>query len=118
MLVVDDDEQVARLLELSLRRSGYEVLTCTDPVVALEVAELCRPHVALLDFSMPEVNGLDLLRQFRQRWPALPVAIATGHQDEHLRASFLSEGACAVVDKPFSPRAFRRLVAELTAGAG
>lgn len=80
ILIVDDDRAVADTFSRMLKLEGYSVATALDPSAGLELADNLRPDAIILDMRMPLINGLQFLRQVRQR-PHLvevPVAIVTG----------------------------------------
>jgi two-component system response regulator MprA len=80
ILIVDDDRAVADTFSRMLKLEGYSVATALDPAAGLELADNLQPDAIILDMRMPLINGLQFLRQVRQR-PHLvevPVAIVTG----------------------------------------
>jgi two-component system response regulator MprA len=80
ILLVDDDRAVVDTFTRMLKLEGYKVAAALDPAAGLELADNMRPDAIILDMRMPLINGLQFLRQVRQR-PHLvevPVAIVTG----------------------------------------
>ncbi|TMA40061.1 MAG: response regulator, partial [Deltaproteobacteria bacterium] len=77
LLVVDDDAVTCRLLAEVLSRDGATVVWETDPRRALARAAEQPIDLAVLDVRMPELDGLELLRRLRERWPQVPVVIMT-----------------------------------------
>jgi PleD family two-component response regulator len=79
ILVVEDDPAISEVLEEALREFGYEVSTAGSGAGALAEMQRSRPDLVLLDLSLPDVDGLDLVRQLRsdQRWNAVPVIALT-----------------------------------------
>jgi CheY-like chemotaxis protein len=67
ILLVDDCDIVRRALEVTLRRMGHDVVSADAPLVALDLATFTAPDLALLDFHMPNMTGIDLLRTMRDR---------------------------------------------------
>lgn len=106
-LVVDDSRAVRMLLVRTLKQLGYEVQEAANGREALEVIEAGNSEVklALVDWNMPEINGLDLLKRLRQN-PALSslavVMVTTETEIEHI-AEALEAGANEYVMKPFTP---------------
>jgi DNA-binding response OmpR family regulator len=101
VLIVDDDHDLAGLLELALYRAGYDVEVATNGVGALE--RVCRAafDVLLLDWNMPVADGAAFLREWRRVGDtnSPPVVVMSGAPDALERA--LRLGAAAVIAKPF-----------------
>ncbi len=95
ILLADDHEIVRRgLKELLEEQAGWTVCAeASNGRQAVELAVQTRPHVAVLDFSMPELNGLEATRRIRQTVPATEVLIFTMHGSEALIREVLSAGA-------------------------
>jgi adenylate cyclase len=116
LLVVDDTEEIRKLLELRLGARGFDVTTAEDGIAALRrVAE--EPFDAvLLDLMMPGISGLDVLRSVRERYSpsALPVIMATARTSAREIIEALELGANDYVTKPFDfPVVMARLEAQL-----
>ncbi len=116
LLVVDDTEEIRKLLELRLGARGFDITTAEDGLVALRhVAE--EPFDAvLLDLMMPGLSGLDVLRSVRERFSpsALPVIMATARSSAREIIEALELGANDYVTKPFDfPVVMARLEAQL-----
>ncbi|MGH3078604.1 MAG: response regulator [Gaiellaceae bacterium] len=102
ILVVDDVPENVRLLDAVLMASGYDVVTATDGVAALELAETARPDLVLLDVVMPPPDGYAVCRQLREREETamLPVIMLTASEgSEKLKA--IEAGADDFIPKPF-----------------
>ena len=65
IMIVDDDDQILTLVEILLRRQGYHVLKAQNPYIALELLDSDAPDLAVLDYMMPGMNGLELCAQIR-----------------------------------------------------
>ena len=78
ILLVDDEEEIRRLLTRRLTRRGYAVTTVTDGSQALAMLEQGSFNLAILDYMMPGMNGLELAGQCRARQPSLRILIMTG----------------------------------------
>jgi len=86
-----------------LRHEGYTVRTATTVPVALEVCDAMRPHLVLLDINlgnMDQTDGLDLLRQMRERLPQLKAVVVSGYLDLVTRQVALAAGALDCWPKP------------------
>lgn len=112
ILVVDDENSIVQVLEQRLRRDGFEVAVANDGARALALMRELQPAVAVLDLGLPDMDGLDVLRQWRANGAQVPVIILTARGDEMERITGLEVGADDYVSKPFSPR---ELVARIRA---
>jgi CheY-like chemotaxis protein len=83
-MIVDDDDQILTLVELLLRRQGYHVIKAQSPYMALELLDSTLPDLALLDYMMPGMNGLELCEQIRQHPKAgkMPVLMLSAVDSE------------------------------------
>ncbi len=102
-LLVEDSPEFVLLCKHLLEREGFEVLTTSDGVRAVELARRERPELAILDLGLPDLDGLEVCRRIRQFTDAY-VVIVTGRTDEVDKVVGLSVGADDYVTKPFSPR--------------
>lgn len=101
VLIVDDDHDLAALLELALYRAGYDVEVATNAIGALERVRRAAFDVLLLDWNMPTADGAAFLREWRRVGDTNtpPVVVMSGAPDALERA--LRLGAAAVIAKPF-----------------
>jgi two-component system alkaline phosphatase synthesis response regulator PhoP len=103
ILFVEDDETIALGLVHALRRDGHSVHHFPSGEAALEwVAEQGLPDLAILDVMLPGIDGLEILRQLKERDPKLPVMLVTARQSETDRVEGLDGGADDYITKPFS----------------
>jgi two-component system KDP operon response regulator KdpE len=100
ILVVDDEPPIRKLLRMGLGAHGYEVIDAPNGKAALE-ALASKPHLVILDLGLPDIDGLDLLRQLRQRDEALPIVVLSSRGDEAGKVAALDLGADDYVTKPF-----------------
>jgi two-component system response regulator MtrA len=115
VLVADDEDDILRLVTTVIERSGHEVVSVRDGVQALAAVRTRRPDLVVLDISMPEMDGLEVLRRLRAdaETSELPVLLLSAQaQEADVRRGFLT-GASAYVKKPFSPRELAQRVDEL-----
>ena len=99
--VIDDDRSIRWVLERALRKAEMHVTCFSNGVGVMEALEREQPDVILTDIRMPGVDGLDLLRQVKARYPALPVIIMTAHSDLDSAVSAFHGGAFEYLPKPF-----------------
>jgi len=105
VLLAEDDEDVRMLAELVLRREGFEVSAVADGRAALDAAIERTPAVAVLDVSMPRMDGLETARRLRERAEMrdVPIMLLTARVTAADRERGLEAGVDAQLDKPFSP---------------
>jgi len=103
VLVADDEEKIARMVGSYLEASGFEAALAFDGLAALAAFRERKPDLAVLDISMPGLDGLELAREIR-RYSDLPVIFLTARAEEADRVLGLELGADDYVTKPFSPR--------------
>jgi CheY-like chemotaxis protein len=118
VLAADDDPDILSLIKLTLQRAGCEVVTAPDGRAAFELAVARPPAMAVVDLSMPHMNGLELTAALR-REPAtasIPIVILTAAVQASDVAAAEAAGATAHIKKPFSPRDLRERVAALLDG--
>jgi len=105
VLIVDDEPHMRRITELSLRKAGYRILTARNGREALEVALREQPALIVMDVTMPEMDGLEALRQLKAT-PAtasIPVIMLTTRGQSGTRIEAEGSGAALYLTKPFSP---------------
>lgn len=115
VLVVDDDSRSRELMRIILRHAGYRVIVAADAQAAVATLDVARPEVAIVDFMMPGMTGLEFCRWVRTR-PALAglkFVLLTGMDDEQTRAEAADAGADAVITKPFDRAALVDRLAQL-----
>jgi CheY-like chemotaxis protein len=98
--VVDDDEQVRSLTSETLQTLGYDVLQADSGQTALHILARTRPNAVLLDYAMPGMNGAETARRALERWPGLPIVLASGYADTQAVEAALGEDA-VMLKKPF-----------------
>jgi two-component system, OmpR family, response regulator MtrA len=115
ILVADDDEDILALVKAVLERSGHEVVAVADGAEALTSVQARRPDLAVLDITMPHVDGLEVLRRLRadEQTTSLPVVLLSAQAQEADIERGFATGATAYVKKPFSPRELAARVDEL-----
>ncbi len=126
-LIIDDEQQMRRLLRMVLEARGYEVSEAADGQLGLQEAAFHRPDVVLLDLGLPGLNGIEVLKRLRE-WTDVPVLILSVRDQETVKVEALELGADDYVTKPFSTaellarldviqrRRFTRQSPEITAG--
>jgi DNA-binding response OmpR family regulator len=105
ILVADDEVYMLRLLEMTLKKGGYEVVSCRDGKEALTTAVTVLPQLIVLDVMMPGLDGLGALRQLKEN-PAtkkIPVVVLSAKGHALTRVEAETAGAALFLTKPFSP---------------
>jgi DNA-binding response OmpR family regulator len=103
LIVIEDDPNIADLLDTYLRAAGFRVLLASSGERGLELISQSSPALAVLDIGLPDMSGLDVCRQIRAT-SSLPVLFLTARDGEIDRVLGLELGADDYVTKPFSPR--------------
>jgi two-component system, OmpR family, KDP operon response regulator KdpE len=100
ILVVDDEIQIRRFLKLSLNAYGYSVYDFPNGKEGLYAVPSVRPDLIILDLGLPDMDGLDFVRQLRE-WSRVPVIILTVKDSEEDKIKLLESGADDYLTKPF-----------------
>ncbi|MGZ4690550.1 MAG: response regulator [Acidimicrobiia bacterium] len=103
ILVVDDEDRIREIIRGYLESDGFEVAESRDGADALRTAKRWQPDLVVLDVMMPEIDGIEVLRQLRTT-SNVPVILLTARAEEVDTLVGLSVGADDYVTKPFSPR--------------
>lgn len=103
VLLVEDERELGRLIERELQSAGYRVRHATDGAAALSLVAELAPDVVVLDWMLPGLDGLDVLRHLRQT-SAVPVLMLTARAEEVDRVIGLEVGADDYLTKPFGTR--------------
>jgi CheY-like chemotaxis protein len=103
ILVVDDDSRSRELMTLILKHAGFAVVAAEHPQAAIALLATIRPALALVDFMMPGMNGLDFCRwvHLQPEQAAMRFVLLTGMDSAQTREEAALAGADAVVTKPF-----------------
>jgi two-component system, LuxR family, response regulator FixJ len=119
--VVDDEEPVRRSLAFLLATAGFTVRLHESATAFLAVAASIRDACLVTDLRMPDMNGVELLRQLQSRAQRLPAIVITGHGDVPLAVEAMKAGALDFIEKPFDDEvliaAIKRAAATLEAPA-
>lgn len=119
LLIADDDEDILTLVQLRLARSGFEVIVARDGEEALRLVRERCPDLAVLDWMMPKLTGLDVLRAIRstEATSHIPVLLLTARASDTDVQAGLEAGADDYVAKPFSPQELAGRVQTILAAA-
>jgi two-component system, OmpR family, KDP operon response regulator KdpE len=100
VLVVDDEPPIRKLLRLGLSTQGYDILDAPSGKAALELMAQ-EPDLVILDLGLPDIEGLELLRQIRQANEGVPIVVLSSRGEEAAKVQALDLGADDYVTKPF-----------------
>jgi DNA-binding response OmpR family regulator len=101
VLVVEDDQEIAQVLQRSLRLEGYEVRLAADGEAALEQTHAFLPDLIVLDLGLPKIDGIDVARRMRSDDDDTPILILTARDAVDARVEGLDSGADDYLVKPF-----------------
>ena len=101
ILIIEDEEKIARFVELELKHEGYDVNICYDGRSGLETAENEKFDCILLDIMLPQLNGIEVLRRIRKT-SSVPIIMLTARDAVMDKVSGLDMGADDYVTKPFA----------------
>ena len=115
VLIADDDPDIQALVALRLERAGYRTVLAADGQAALELAVAEPPDLAVVDWSMPRLDGIELIRALRAHSATadVPVLLLTAHAEPPRGDA----DADAFVQKPFAAETLREWVVSLVEGA-
>jgi DNA-binding response OmpR family regulator len=103
IMIIDDDPTLADVVGRYLARDGHQAECVHDGLEALRRIEEAPPDLVILDLMLPGINGLEICRRLRARWP-IPVVMLTALGEEIDKIAGLETGADDYITKPFSPR--------------
>jgi signal transduction histidine kinase len=104
VVVIDDDIHILELADLILSKRGYQVITAPTAGEGMEIIAGRLPELVLLDYMMPEMDGLSALREIRTRFPDTYVVMFTGKGSEQIAVDLMKGGASEYILKPFNNR--------------
>ncbi|WP_125613444.1 response regulator [Specibacter cremeus] len=100
VLVVDDEPQILRALQINLHAHGYQVIAAPDGTTALRAAQTQAVDVVVLDLGLPDMDGLDVIAGLRG-WTSVPIIVLSARHGSHDKVEALDAGADDYVTKPF-----------------
>ncbi|MHB2155542.1 PAS domain-containing hybrid sensor histidine kinase/response regulator [Calditrichota bacterium GD2] len=103
VLIVEDDPEVRSLLEASLKKLNYKVMTAANGAEALKIINTAKDEIdaIITDLVMPEIDGVTLAKKVREMGVAVPVLFGTGYADEHLEKIVESDYSRFILQKPY-----------------
>jgi signal transduction histidine kinase len=104
IVIIDDDVHILELATLILSRRGYQVFAASTAREGMKIIAARLPELVLLDYMMPEIDGLTALREIRSRFPGTYVVMFTGKGNEEIAVELMKGGASEYILKPFNNR--------------
>jgi len=103
ILVIDDEEDIQKLLKIRLEQEGFTVVTAGDGERGIQTAELEKPDIIIMDIMMPNMDGYSCLKEVRksQKIKDTPVLMLSGKEEEKIRDLFAFQKISGYVEKPF-----------------
>ena len=102
ILVVDDDREIVKAIEIYLKREGYNVIKAYDGIEAMNSLKENEIHLVILDIMMPNQDGLTTLEKIRKN-SSIPVILLSAKSEDYDKISGLEIGADDYITKPFNP---------------
>lgn len=103
ILIIDDEQAIRNVLKMHLESNGYKISEAIDGQSGVKKISDFHPHLVLLDLGLPDVNGLELLKEVR-KWSRVPIIILTVSDDEPTKVNLLDAGADDYLTKPFGTK--------------
>jgi len=101
ILVIDDEERMCWALERALSQEGYQVATATRGMQGIDLAQETDPSLVILDLKMPDVDGIEVLKELKKLNPYIPVIMITAHGSIDTAIEAMKIGAADYITKPF-----------------
>jgi len=115
ILIIDDEPGIVEMIQGLLDMHGYDSVATTQWTEAVDAAEHETPNLMLLDLNMPTIDGVSLLKFFREQGYTFPVVVVSGYIDDEIRDSLKPYGVVDFVDKPFEIRHLSTVIAAVLA---
>lgn len=101
VLLIEDEENIRSFISTTLKNQSYKITAASDGGEGLHLAASLCPDIILLDLGLPDMDGMEVIKQLRQ-WTAVPVIVISARSNEHEKAKALDYGADDYITKPFS----------------
>lgn len=115
VLVVDDEPDIRKVVGMTLKKAGYDVLEAENGERAIEIINTGENRmmldVVICDIRMPKINGIEAIAYFRSQYPRVPIIVLTGFPDTDMATSMLREGVVDYLVKPVEGEKLKAAVA-------
>ncbi|GER94723.1 sigma-54-dependent Fis family transcriptional regulator [hot springs metagenome] len=101
ILVVDDQKTVCYSIQRLLQSEGYDVITTTSGIEAIKIVENISPELVIMDVRMPEIDGLEVLKKIKEKYPKVQVIMMTAFSTTEKAIQAIKSGAYDYLTKPF-----------------
>ena len=116
VMVIDDEENIRKLVRMTLTKAGYDVVEAENGEDAVRVIRdsdnQLMVDVITCDIRMPKVNGIEAIAYFRQQFPSIPIIVITGFPETDMAVSLLKQGVVDYVPKPVDGEKLLSVVAK------
>jgi DNA-binding response OmpR family regulator len=112
LLITDDDRSMRQTLADAMSRYGFDIATAGDGDEAIRLFDCGDVHLVIVDFHMPRVSGLEVIRHVRSRSPVMPCILMSAELDEVARQEAERMHTCGIFDKPLRLAHLRQTVAQ------
>jgi two-component system cell cycle response regulator DivK len=115
ILIVEDNPQNMRVIEMTLKAKGYLILGATDGEEALDTAVRERPDLIIMDIQLPKLNGLEVTKRLRQmpEFNDIPIIAITAYAMKGDKEKSIEAGCNAYLSKPINTRELPEIIAEM-----
>lgn len=118
ILLVEDEVHVAQALQVILREAGYQVMWAVTGQRALELLAQTSFDLLLADLYLPDIDGLEVVRQARAQCPPVPVIVMTGYSSLSTAIAALRLGTADYLEKPFTEQEITQAIQRVLRGGG
>ena len=118
ILLIDDDKFMLEFAKSQIDAEKYEVTTCIDPVLALDLVKEDKPDIILSDIMMPDLNGVELLKKIKEIDSSIPVIFITAYANVDTAIEAVEAGALDFVRKPLKPELLEKALNKALAVIG
>ena len=113
ILLIDDEDSVRQMLAEFLNLKGYQTFEANGGAKGLQIAELIKPEIIILDLKMPEMDGIEVLKKIRAKDISTTVLMLTGVYDETAARMAIQQGAYDYLTKPIDLTSLESLIARI-----
>jgi two-component system, NtrC family, response regulator AtoC len=117
VLVADDDEKIVFAFKQLLIKEKVSGLYAEDGLSAYTIAMKEKPDLVFLDYTLPKINGLEVLRKLQSEEPSIPIVIITGHGSMHIAVQAIKDGAYDYFTKPLDIQVVRNILTKIREAA-